>query len=90
MANSGHPEGEALLSRHAMLADSLARLQRLAAQRQKALVESVCRLEQFIFTLQTSSVISSLVMSRINMLLDKASRSCLLDWINASIRNERL
>lgn len=45
MANSGHPEGEALVARHAMLADSLARLQRLAAQRQKALVESVCRHE---------------------------------------------
>ncbi|PZC71012.1 hypothetical protein B5X24_HaOG214444 [Helicoverpa armigera] len=45
MANGGHPEGEALLARHALLADSLARLQRLAAQRQKALVESVCRYE---------------------------------------------
>uniref|UniRef100_A0A2A4K9M3 PH domain-containing protein n=1 Tax=Heliothis virescens TaxID=7102 RepID=A0A2A4K9M3_HELVI len=45
MANGGHPEGEVLLARHALLADSLARLQRLAAQRQKALVESVCRHE---------------------------------------------
>ncbi|XP_075989206.1 spectrin beta chain, non-erythrocytic 5 kst [Anticarsia gemmatalis] len=45
MANSGHPEGEALVARHALLADSLQRLQRLAAQRQKALVESVCRHE---------------------------------------------
>ncbi|KAF9795646.1 hypothetical protein SFRURICE_005764, partial [Spodoptera frugiperda] len=45
MANGGHPEGEALLARHALLAESLARLQRLAAQRQKALVESVCRHE---------------------------------------------
>ncbi|KAJ8705806.1 hypothetical protein PYW08_012852 [Mythimna loreyi] len=45
MANGGHPEGEALQARHALLVDSLARLQRLAAQRQKALVESVCRHE---------------------------------------------
>ncbi|XP_026745926.1 spectrin beta chain, non-erythrocytic 1 isoform X2 [Trichoplusia ni] len=45
MANGGHPEGEALLARHALLADSLARLKRSAAQRQKALVESVCRHE---------------------------------------------
>ncbi|KAF9806792.1 hypothetical protein SFRURICE_009479 [Spodoptera frugiperda] len=43
MANGGHPEGEALLARHALLAESLARLQRLAAQRQKALVESILR-----------------------------------------------
>ncbi|XP_052755503.1 spectrin alpha chain, non-erythrocytic 1 isoform X2 [Galleria mellonella] len=45
MANSGHPEGPALLERHELLAGSLARLQRLAAQRQRALVESVCRHE---------------------------------------------
>ncbi|KAL0808290.1 hypothetical protein ABMA28_012785 [Loxostege sticticalis] len=45
MANGGHPEGEALVARHALLADSLQRLQRLAAQRQNALVESVCRHE---------------------------------------------
>ncbi|XP_037299211.1 spectrin alpha chain, non-erythrocytic 1 isoform X2 [Manduca sexta] len=45
MNNSGHPEGSVLVARHGMLADSLARLQRLAAQRQKALVESVCRHE---------------------------------------------
>ncbi|CAB3231870.1 unnamed protein product, partial [Arctia plantaginis] len=45
MANSGHPEGEALVARHALLAESLKRLQRLAAQRQNALVESVCRHE---------------------------------------------
>ncbi|XP_059044966.1 spectrin alpha chain, non-erythrocytic 1 [Achroia grisella] len=45
MANSGHPEGPALLQRHELLAGSLARLQRLAALRQRALVESVCRHE---------------------------------------------
>lgn len=45
MANSGHPEGAALVARHGLLAESLQRLQRLAAQRQKALVESVCRHE---------------------------------------------
>ncbi|CAK1587955.1 unnamed protein product [Parnassius mnemosyne] len=45
MAAAGHPEGDALLARHQLLADSLARLQRLAQQRQSALVESVCRHE---------------------------------------------
>ncbi|CAH2210965.1 jg16550, partial [Pararge aegeria aegeria] len=43
MASSGHPEGAALVSRHEQLADTLARLQRKAALRQAALVESVCR-----------------------------------------------
>lgn len=43
MATSGHPEGEALVERHAQLSESLARLQRRAALRQAALVESVCR-----------------------------------------------
>ncbi|XP_045456798.1 spectrin beta chain, non-erythrocytic 5 [Melitaea cinxia] len=45
MATSGHPEGEALVERHAQLSESLARLQRRAALRQAALVESVCRHE---------------------------------------------
>ncbi|XP_037875801.1 spectrin beta chain isoform X2 [Bombyx mori] len=45
MLGSGHPEGGTLVSRHAALADTLARLQRLAAHRQHALVESVCRHE---------------------------------------------
>ncbi|XP_039761830.1 spectrin beta chain, non-erythrocytic 5 isoform X2 [Pararge aegeria] len=45
MASSGHPEGAALVSRHEQLADTLARLQRKAALRQAALVESVCRHE---------------------------------------------
>ncbi|CAG9573768.1 unnamed protein product [Danaus chrysippus] len=45
MASGGHPEGAALVTRHDQLAGSLARLQRLAASRQAALVESVCRLE---------------------------------------------
>ncbi|XP_060809257.1 spectrin beta chain, non-erythrocytic 5 isoform X2 [Amyelois transitella] len=45
MASGGHPEGAALLERHALLADSLARLRRLAAGRQHALLESVCRHE---------------------------------------------
>ncbi|XP_046975216.1 spectrin beta chain, non-erythrocytic 5 isoform X2 [Vanessa cardui] len=45
MASGGHPEGAALVERHAQLADSLARLQRRAALRQAALVESVCRHE---------------------------------------------
>lgn len=40
--DAGDPQGP-LAARHALLADSLARLQKLAAQRQKALVESVCR-----------------------------------------------
>ncbi|CAG9579508.1 unnamed protein product [Danaus chrysippus] len=42
MASGGHPEGAALVTRHDQLAGSLARLQRLAASRQAALVESVC------------------------------------------------
>ncbi|CAG9574782.1 unnamed protein product [Danaus chrysippus] len=42
MAFGGHPEGAALVTRHDQLAGSLARLQRLAASRQAALVESVC------------------------------------------------
>ncbi|XP_045541118.1 spectrin beta chain [Papilio machaon] len=41
-ASMGQPE---LVERHALLAGSLARLQRLAQQRQGALVESVCRHE---------------------------------------------
>ncbi|XP_068625866.1 spectrin beta chain, non-erythrocytic 5 isoform X2 [Battus philenor] len=41
-SSMGQPE---LLERHALLAGSLARLQRLAQQRQGALVESVCRHE---------------------------------------------
>ncbi|XP_063371372.1 spectrin beta chain [Cydia amplana] len=45
MAASGHPQGAALVARHRALDDSLQRLQRLAAQRQRALVESVCRHE---------------------------------------------
>ncbi|CAG9571744.1 unnamed protein product [Danaus chrysippus] len=45
MASGGHPEGAALVTRHDQLAGSLARLQRLAASRQAALMESVCRLE---------------------------------------------
>ncbi|XP_049883110.1 spectrin beta chain, non-erythrocytic 5 isoform X2 [Pectinophora gossypiella] len=45
MASGGHPEGAALVERHGQLADSLARLQRRAQQRQNALVESVCRHE---------------------------------------------
>ncbi|KAI5640829.1 spectrin repeat domain-containing protein [Phthorimaea operculella] len=45
MAGGGHPEGEALVARHALLAESLERLQRLARRRQQALVESVCRHE---------------------------------------------
>jgi hypothetical protein len=43
MEAGGLPEGEALVARHGLLAASLQRLQRLAAQRQKALVETVCR-----------------------------------------------
>ncbi|CAG9578040.1 unnamed protein product [Danaus chrysippus] len=43
MASGGHPEGAALVTRHDQLAGSLARLQRLAASRQAALMESVCR-----------------------------------------------
>ncbi|CAG9574762.1 unnamed protein product [Danaus chrysippus] len=42
MASGGHPEGAALVTRHDQLAGSLARLQRLAASRQAALMESVC------------------------------------------------
>ncbi|CAG9574771.1 unnamed protein product [Danaus chrysippus] len=42
MASGGHPEGGALVTRHDQLAGSLARLQRLAASRQAALMESVC------------------------------------------------
>ncbi|CAG9575296.1 unnamed protein product [Danaus chrysippus] len=42
MASGGDPEGAALVTRHDQLAGSLARLQRLAASRQAALVESVC------------------------------------------------
>ncbi|CAG9571752.1 unnamed protein product [Danaus chrysippus] len=45
MASGGHPEGAALVTRHDQLAGSLARLQRLAASRQAALMESVCRHE---------------------------------------------
>ncbi|CAG9585929.1 unnamed protein product [Danaus chrysippus] len=41
MASGGHPEGAALVTRHDQLADSLARLHRLAARRQAARVESV-------------------------------------------------
>ncbi|CAH0730722.1 unnamed protein product, partial [Brenthis ino] len=45
-AGAGGAEGgEALLARHAQLAGALARLQRRAALRQAALVESVCRHE---------------------------------------------
>ncbi|XP_061725746.1 spectrin beta chain, non-erythrocytic 5-like [Cydia pomonella] len=44
MAAGGGP-GAALLARHGALHDSLQRLQRLAAQRQRELVESVCRHE---------------------------------------------
>ncbi|CAG9557732.1 unnamed protein product [Danaus chrysippus] len=42
MASGGDPEGAALVTRHDQLAGSLARLQRLAASRQAALMESVC------------------------------------------------
>ncbi|CAG9568440.1 unnamed protein product [Danaus chrysippus] len=42
VASGGHPEGAALVTRHDQLAGSLARLQRLAASRQAALMESVC------------------------------------------------
>ncbi|CAG9567647.1 unnamed protein product [Danaus chrysippus] len=42
MASGGHPEGAALVTRHDQLAGSLARLQRLAASRQAALMEIVC------------------------------------------------
>ncbi|XP_053623069.1 spectrin beta chain, non-erythrocytic 2 isoform X2 [Plodia interpunctella] len=45
MAGGGHPEGKALVARQALLAASLARLQRRAAARQHALLESVCRHE---------------------------------------------
>ncbi|CAG9583510.1 unnamed protein product [Danaus chrysippus] len=45
MASGGHPEGAALVTRHDQLAGSLARLQRLAASRHSALMESVCRHE---------------------------------------------
>ncbi|XP_045489789.1 spectrin beta chain, non-erythrocytic 1 isoform X1 [Pieris rapae] len=45
LAASGGPEGEALVERHEQLSASLARLQRRAALRQAALVESVCRHE---------------------------------------------
>lgn len=52
MASSGHPEGEALVERHAQLSESLARLQRRAALRQAALVESVCRWGKFYLPIQ--------------------------------------
>ncbi|CAG9789926.1 unnamed protein product [Diatraea saccharalis] len=45
MEANGHPSGAALVARHALLAESLQRLQRLAELRQRALVESVCRHE---------------------------------------------
>ncbi|XP_063632305.1 spectrin beta chain, non-erythrocytic 2 [Cydia splendana] len=45
MAAGGHPQGAELVARHRALHESLQRLQRLAAQRQRALVESVCRHE---------------------------------------------
>ncbi|CAG9562249.1 unnamed protein product [Danaus chrysippus] len=46
MASGGHPEGAALVTRHDQLAGSLARLQRLAASRQAALMESVQEIEE--------------------------------------------
>ncbi|KAL4703864.1 hypothetical protein ACJJTC_010798 [Scirpophaga incertulas] len=45
MAAAGHPAGPELLQRHAALQDALQALQKLAARRQRALVDSVCRHE---------------------------------------------